>query len=212
MRVAVLVDGFNIYHSLCDAINAGAPAEVKWSNLKAICSSHLSAFNNRDAHFSELFYFTSIASYRPAAAISRHRAYIRALESLGFTTIYGNFKDKTVRCEASCKQEYVAHVEKQSDVNIALKLLEVFLLDTSDAALVISGDGDLINAVRTARRLFPQKIVAVAFPYQRWHSELSLVASVRIKLAIDDYKNNILPNPIQLASGKLTHMPNEWKK
>jgi len=211
VKIACLVDGFNIYHSLCEAVAAGAPTAIKWQDLKALCQSHLGAFNNKDAHLTDLFYFTSLAVYRKDTAVIRHKAYIKALEMTGFQISYGNFKDKTVRCEAACRQEYTAHVEKQTDVNIALKLLELFHLDDCDGCLIVSGDGDLLSAVKTARRLFPSKVVAVAFPLNRWNHELSISAQVRIKLTIEDYKKHILPDPMPLAAGKVSHMPREWK-
>jgi uncharacterized LabA/DUF88 family protein len=211
VRIACLVDGFNVYHSLSDSVDEGAPEAIKWLDLRALCESHLGAFNNKDAHFTDLVYLTSLAVYRQDNAVARHKAYIKALEAAGFQVIYGNFKDKTVRCEASCRQEYTAHVEKQTDVNLALKLLELFHLDKCDGCLIVSGDGDLLNAVKTARSLFTEKVVAVAFPYNRWNPELSKSAQIRIKLTIDDYKIHILPDPMPLGAGKVSHMPREWK-
>ena len=211
MRIACLVDGFNVYHSLCDSVDEGAPKEIKWLDLKALCESYLSAFNNKEAHLTDLFYFTSLAAYRKDGAINRHQAYIKALEATEFQIVYGYFKDKTVRCEAACKREYIAHVEKQTDVNIALKLLELFHLDQCDGCLIVSGDGDLLTAVRTAKNLFPKKVVAVAFPFGRWNQELSNSSQIRIKLTINDYKKHRLDDPMPLAGGKLSHMPKEWK-
>lgn len=211
MRIACLIDGFNVYHSVCESIEEGASRRIKWLDLKALCQSHLSAFNNKDAHLTDLFYFTSLAVYRTdTTAVVRHKGYIKALQTTGFQVIYGTFKDKTVRCEATCRNEYIAHVEKQTDVNIALKILELFHLDQCDACLIVSGDGDLLNAVNTAKQLFNSKVVAVAFPFNRWNAELSRAAMVRIKLGIADYNAHILPDPIT-AEGKTLHMPREWK-
>lgn len=211
MRVACLVDGFNVYHSLCESIEEGAPRKIKWLDLKSLCESHLSAFNSKDAHLTDLFYFTSLAVYRTdATAVVRHKSYIKALQTTGFQVIYGIFKDKTVRCEARCGSEYIAHVEKQTDVNIALKILELFHLDKCDACLIVSGDGDLLNAVNTAKKLFPSKILAVAFPFNRWNAELSRAANIRIKLETADYNTHILSDPITEAS-RIIHMPREWK-
>ena len=39
-RVVVLVDGFNLYYSICDAVN-DTGASLKWLNLKGLCESLL---------------------------------------------------------------------------------------------------------------------------------------------------------------------------
>lgn len=211
MRIACLVDGFNIYHSLSECVAEGAPPSIKWLNIKSLCELHLGAFNNKEAILTDLFYFTSLAVYRKDTAIIRHKAYIKALEAVGFQTVYGSFKDKTVRCEATCRQEYVAHVEKQTDVNVALKLIELLHIDSCDGCLIVSGDGDLLSAVKTARRLYAGKMVAIAFPHNRWNAELSSNARIRIRLTVEDYKRSLLPDPMILGAGKLAHMPREWK-
>lgn len=212
MKVACLVDGFNLYHSLCNAIEDGAPAEVKWLNIRSLAASLLEDFfKNAEAHVSKVFYFTSIASYRSDNAHVRHRAFIRALEADGIETVYGYFKEKEVRCEAKCRGLYTAHVEKKTDVHVALKLLELFHLGECDAALIISGDGDLVPAVQTAKKLFPEQPVAIAFPYKRWHPELSQQTSLRTKLGIDIYKAHVFPDVVNLPNGKMTHIPKEWK-
>lgn len=210
MKVTFLVDGFNLYHSLCDAIDDGAPSEIKWLDICSLCKSFLSIFNDTSATAHEFYYFSSFTTYKGPGPVQRHGVYKRALEATGVKSVFGEFKDKRVRCEASCKQEYIAHVEKQTDVNIALKLLEVFYTNSCDACLIISGDGDLLKAVETANRLFPKKPVAIAFPYKRWHPELSKHAQFRVKIDIARYKAHILDNPLELPDGKVTRMPIQW--
>ena len=39
-RVVVLVDGFNLYYSICDAVN-DTGASLKWLDLKGLCESLL---------------------------------------------------------------------------------------------------------------------------------------------------------------------------
>src|SRR4051812_19600996 len=47
------------------------------------------------------------------------------------------------------------HEEKETDVALGSKLLELFITDSCDRAVVITGDTDIAPAVRTAKRLFP---------------------------------------------------------
>jgi uncharacterized LabA/DUF88 family protein len=211
MRLACLVDGFNLYHSVEDAIEGGSPKSIKWLNIRAMCEEHLSAFNNPAAHFSELFYFSSFANYRRDDAPIRHRAFIKALESTGFEAVYGVFKEKDVQCGADCRRSYKIHVEKQTDVNIALKLLELFHLGSCDGALIVTGDADLITAVKTAQRLFPNNPIGVAFPYERWNRELSATAGVRIKLTPEHYEKHVMAARVALGNGKFSCIPKEWQ-
>lgn len=63
MRVGCLVDGFNLYHSICDAVDEGFKPNLKWLNLRLLAEAQLSAFNDKQAIISEIHYFTSLATY-----------------------------------------------------------------------------------------------------------------------------------------------------
>lgn len=54
--------------------------------------------------------------------------------------------------------------EKGSDVNVAVSLLEAVFTGAADAAIVVSNDSDLAEAVRSARRIVP---VGVLNPTRR---------------------------------------------
>ncbi len=212
LRVACLVDGFNLYHSIQDCIKeTNAHESIKWINLKSLCESKLSIFNAPEASIQKFFYFSSLARHTSIESVSRHQAFIRALQFSGFEIIFGEFKRKSVRCKAACKQEYLAHVEKRTDVNIAIKLLELFQTDTSDACLILSGDGDLLSAVQTARKLFPKKKVGFLFPYRRIDRNLAGSAHTSSILQSNDYLQHRFPelvyNKEQSAYSK---MPKSW--
>lgn len=210
-RIACLVDGFNLYHSVGDAIEQGAPNRCKWLNIRTLCESKLPVFKQLQPELTHLFYFTSLASHRRDGAVQRHQAYIKALTSVGFETFYGSFKGKQVRCEARCRELYTANVEKQTDVNVALKLIELFHLDACDGAIVISGDGDLLNAIKTSRRLFENKLVTMAFPYRRWNAELSKQAHFSTSFTRDDYEGFVFNETVDLGDGKFVNIPTPWR-
>ena len=62
--------------------------------------------------------------------------------------------DRTCRV---CRQPYRTFEEKQTDVNIAIKILETAVKDEWDIAYVVSGDSDLIPSLKAVKRLFPMK-------------------------------------------------------
>ncbi len=210
-RVAFLVDGFNLYHSIKQAINDGRATKGRWLNIKQLCQSYLSIIG-RDAVLSETHYFSAIATHIPDPATAvRHKLFIQALESTGVRVILGNFKRKKFRCKiAGCGQESWGYEEKESDVNIALTLLEVFFQDRCDTAVLVSGDTDLCCALRKAKLLFPQKKLGVAFPYGRFHNELKSLADYHWQIRPDQYEKHVLPDVVHLATGGQITKPATW--
>jgi len=64
--------------------------------------------------------------------------YVCALEQKNIEVILGAFRamDRTCR---TCHKTYQTYEEKQTDVNIAIKLLETAVLDEWDIAFIVSG-------------------------------------------------------------------------
>jgi hypothetical protein len=59
---------------------------------------------------------------------------------------------------------YRTHEEKETDVAIACKLLELLCQGRCDTAVLMTGDTDIAPAIRTAKLLYPTADIAVAFP------------------------------------------------
>lgn len=211
-RVAVLIDGFNLYHSLEDAISEGAPPSIKWLDLWSL-SKHLfvPAFG-KEAELIALDYCTSIQTNKRDAS-SRHKAYIRALSTFGSKVTYGQFKEKEIDCRAACKMKFRIFVEKRTDVVVASKLLEHLFTDTADSVVVVSGDTDLVPAFELAKRLFKAKgkNIGIAFPYNRKNHEFFQYASPRFELKIEDYKKFRLSEKLFDERGREIFIPPSWK-
>ncbi|MDZ4718003.1 MAG: NYN domain-containing protein [Roseiflexaceae bacterium] len=114
-------------------------------------------------------YFSAYAKHRipmDADVINRHKKYINCLEDTGVTIELGRFKNKPAHCP-HCHALIERHEEKETDVTISVRLLELFVTDQCDTAVVITGDTDIAPAIRAAKRLFPTKQVGVGLPYQR---------------------------------------------
>jgi len=45
-RVCFLVDGFNVYHSVCEALRTRKGASMKWLDMQDLCASYLSSIGN----------------------------------------------------------------------------------------------------------------------------------------------------------------------
>lgn len=160
-RVSVFIDGFNLYHAIKDL----REEHLKWLSLRKL--SEVFAPSPR-FEITRIFYFSAHATWLPHALL-RHQAYIKALEAEGTTVILGNFKPKDRRC-FNCRQTWSDHEEKETDVNIALYLLDGGYQNLYDRALILSADSDLAPAVRMVRSRFPRKIIRLLTPVKRNHS------------------------------------------
>ncbi len=167
MRVCAYVDGFNLYHAIDDLKRH----DLKWLNLWQLCQVYSP---KPDHELVAVCYFSAFATWRPDA-FARHRAFVRALESVGVTAILGRFKEKDRSCYA-CKHTWKDHEEKETDVNIGIRLVQDAYEDRFDRALLITGDSDLTPAVRMVKAKFPHKEVRVIAPVGRDFS-MELVAA-----------------------------------
>jgi uncharacterized LabA/DUF88 family protein len=154
-RVAFLVDGFNLYHSIRD-VSRRNNVNCRWLDIAALCGSFLPDIG-RDATFASAHYFSALATHAEAwrpGTVKRHLTYIDALRSTGVIVELSTFKAKpmTVRCQAcGSMQKVIRHEEKETDVAIGAKLIELAIGVDADSIVVVTGDTDLVPAVRTAR-------------------------------------------------------------
>lgn len=161
-RVQCFVDGFNLYHAI-DRLGAD---HLKWNDLRRLVSIFIDP-NQHDLR--EVFYFSAWADWLPAS-VARHREYVSAIQAQGCTIRMGRFKESKSRCRL-CGKSWIAHEEKETDVNIALQLLLGAAQDDYDVAMLVSRDSDLTPAVRMVRDKFPQKQIKIISPPKAGHSK-----------------------------------------
>ena len=205
MRVSVFVDGFNLYH----AIKRLKQEHLKWLDL-SLLSRRL--VRPRSDVITAIYYFSAYAYWRPDS-MKRHEAYVAALVTRGVTPVLGKFKAKQhpYRCCYGCQHYQPSHEEKESDVNLALYLLNEAYKDTYDKALVISRDSDQVPAFRLVRTLFPDKRIVVVAPPHRGHSsELLQVASGRLKIKLNQVAESLLPALVPSPAGWVIRRPAEY--
>ncbi len=199
-RVITYIDGFNLYHAIHDLKDP----TLKWVDLWALSENIIRDYQTLEA----VKYFSAYATWRPNA-LRRHRAYIGALEAQGVQPIMGRFKEKTLRCQARCREEFTTHEEKETDVNIGVHLLADALQDRFDTAFVISADTDLNVAVKMARAEAPDKIIELVSPPNRFSRNREvppLFAITKGKL-----RASLLPDEITTASGKTIRKPDSYR-
>jgi uncharacterized LabA/DUF88 family protein len=129
-KVYFLVDGFNLYHALD---TNPTWHKFKWLSLTRLARCYLLSSDTLQG----VEYFTTLATW-DHRKVARHQVFIKANEDEGVAVTYGEFKRKDRRCTV-CKKMFSTFEEKQTDVNIALRLFELAILNRYDKAVIVSG-------------------------------------------------------------------------
>lgn len=170
IRTSFLIDGFNLYHSVKTAthdlgLNGSG---TRWLDIHSMCQSYLHLIDTT-ARLSEIYYFSALAKHlemkKPDVTV-RHRTYIRCLEHTGVIVELHRFKKSLTFCQ-KCKQTFNRREEKETDVAMATRMLELLFLDKCDTIVLVTGDTDIVPAVKTAQNIFPKKEIIFMMPYKR---------------------------------------------
>jgi len=195
-RVVAFVDGFNLYH----AVEESRQSHLKWLDLRNAC---LIFAPQPQYSLEAVYYFSAYATWRPGP-YARHRQYVKALAATGVTPIMGTFKEKQRECR-KCGDRWVAHEEKETDVNIALHLFQGAVDNTYDRAFLLSGDSDLVPAVHAVKRRFPEKEIRIIAPANRPNSKELVAAaggpSKAKKLPVSQLSRCLLPRFVTDTAG-----------
>jgi hypothetical protein len=149
--------------------------------------------------------------------------------------IEGHYLQKTARALLAVKPatgsrevSIIRSEEKQSDVNLACHLLLDAVRARYDAAIVISGDGDLSTPIRMARAEFGKPVVVlnpqmrssyhlekVATAYRGTHYRWDGRAKKNVKTRNDGVRQGLLqatlfPATVTLADGSTVSKPAGW--
>jgi uncharacterized LabA/DUF88 family protein len=200
-RVAVYVDGFNLYFGLKSKFGR----RYLWLDLQALARSLLKPGQS----LTQVTYFT--ARVRDNMESQQRQAdYLDALvaHSPLVTVVDGRFQAKDRRCNG-CGDTWVVFEEKETDVNIAIALVEDAVLDRYDTALLLSADSDLCPAVRATKRLRPDKRIVAAFPPKRHSADLSRAVDGFFSIRNDKIIKAQLP--VAVAAGDVVlRRPKYW--
>lgn len=201
-RASFYIDGFNLYHSI---LNLGDP-KLKWLSLSSLCQMLVPS---RDEAVESISYFTATATHRGPGSIVRHRAYTSALTSEGVECVMGRFKDRHQHCR-NCNSRWNHPEEKETDVNIAIRMVADGFQDKYDVCYLISADTDLVPALKLIRDNLPQKeIVAVSPPGRPHGQHIKSLAHRALKLNRHQIERCRLPNTI-VWNGQTINCPTDY--
>jgi uncharacterized LabA/DUF88 family protein len=195
IRSAFFIDGFNFYH----ALKRLGSHYLKWVNLDALMRRLISP---KSEIVVATFYFSAYAHWLPDQW-KRHREYVAALKYAGVVPVMGQFKNKDRRC-ISCGAKWIGHEEKETDVNIALYLLNGAYHDSYDRAYIVSRDSDLKPAVEMVLKQFPNKDIVIVAPPELGHSnDLTLAAGNKRRIKRRQVEDCLFPAVILDPSGNV---------
>ena len=203
-RVAVYIDGFNLYYGL----RSKGWRRYYWLNPHRLAEKLL----RPGQELAIVRYFTAPLS--PSIGLGgrskRQRIYLEALATLpNLHTHFGYYITKERRCH-QCRATWEDPEEKMTDVNIAVEMLGDAQDDAFDRAIIISGDGDLVGPVTAINHRYPEKRVIVAFPPERSSFGLGKVASTSFTIGRKVLSDSQMPDEVVKPDGYVLSRPPSW--
>jgi uncharacterized LabA/DUF88 family protein len=202
VRVAAFVDGPNVYNAIQ---HHPALHRYKWLDYRALARCYV----GRQDTLERVYLFTSLPTWDQAKS-RRQELYLHALRRCGVEVVIGKFKRRTRTC-LKCGQSYSTFEEKLTDVNLAVYLLRGALTDEYDRALIVTGDSDILPAVRMVHELFPNRQVAVVVPIRRYAEDLRQECDAHFQMKEHHLAGAQLPDDIKDPLHGIIRRPDTWK-
>jgi uncharacterized LabA/DUF88 family protein len=201
-RVVAYVDGFNLYWGM----KARTGRKYLWLDLEMLARTLLRPGQRLEA----VRYFTAPVRNDPAA-LGRQYTYLTALRAHtpAIEVVLGRYQEKTFRCN-TCGALGRTYEEKETDVSIAVALLEDGVNNRFDTALVISADSDLCPAIRALNRLRPALRVVAAFPPKRHSDDRAHICNGVRHISVASLRSAQLPDSVTAPSGRTFKRPTHW--
>ena len=203
-RVAVYVDGFNLYYG----IKSKGWQRYYWLDLCRLAENLLRPCQA----LVSVHYFTARVSSEPndPDKPKRQNTYLEALSTIsGIQIHFGYFLPKVMGCH-QCGATWQGYEEKMTDVNIAVELLGDAHADRFDTAIIISADSDLSGPIGNVRSQYPVKRVVVAFPPGRASKKMRQVSTGHFTIGRDALRDSQLPHEVTGPNGHILQRPPEW--
>jgi len=201
-RVIFYIDGFNFYFG----IKSKKWKQFYWLDMVNFCQSFL----KKHQELIEVNYFSAVPKEKGKQ--DRQDLFFSANKlNTKFQLIFGKYLSKTITCY-NCKNPINTFEEKQSDVNIAVRMIRDIVFNRADVSIIVSADSDLTPPIDFLRELKPSHKIFVYFPPNRFSYDLKDKADNYIKLEnhIDKFKNAVLPDEITLKNGYILKRPDKW--
>ena len=155
MRAALYIDGFNFYHAV-DNLNQPF---LKWLNLWALGNRII---DTKTESLVRVVWCTAKKPHSPEKN-QRHQEYITALKLEGVEVLEGHFIEDSIECN-DCHRVWSAPKEKESDINLALSVIDDAYQDLVDHFYLLTSDSDQGATARFFAKRFPKKKLTSVVP------------------------------------------------
>lgn len=199
-RVALFVDGFNLYHGLHEKFRR----QYLWLDLWTLGERLLKPAQE----LVSVRYFTARVRNDPQGA-ARQVEYLGALEERGVEIVEGRFQEKNKTCRR-CQAQWRSYEEKESDVNLCVSLMSAAFANQFDVALILSADGDMIPAIKAVKELNPTLRMIAAFPPARSSEALKRAVDGHLYVGRDKIRGSQFPDSYQ-GHQRIFNRPSHWK-
>jgi 6-hydroxy-3-succinoylpyridine 3-monooxygenase len=204
----IYIDGFNLYYGALK----GTPN--RWLNLQRYFTQIRS-----DDEINKIWYFTA-----KVIGNDRHKqeAYLKAISTCSLVTIVeGTFKNKQQKCKVyNCNLNpndkiFTVPEEKQTDVNIALRIVRDAYEQKYANIILVSGDSDLTPALALAKEISPKTKITVYIPDSSGKrtygsGEVRKIADIVKRLPPSNLSKAQFPIVVKDIQGNLIHKPSNW--
>lgn len=235
IRVVVYIDALNFYYGVL------RDSSWKWLDLEKWCATILPP----GGRLAGVHYCTSLVGGRDPTAAQRQTVYLKALQARGFWDArfplesrklkfpdslsdlaksgklqihFGRHKTAPVyaRVPGLGRQKVKIVSEKETDVNLAARMVADAALDRFDIAILVAGDSDFIGACRMVREEFGREIHLHPPGWSNPSAERRRVARLVESVGGDKNVRPILPKMLDECQfpatipGTKIHRPPEW--
>lgn len=210
-RVIFYVDGFNFYYGLKEITKLKPDwRKFYWINYVLL----LQQFLKEDEELALVRYFT--ARPKNHGKTVRQNMLMEVNKQLNGDLLkihYGRYTDKPMICRVQngCGGTYMHWEEKETDVNLAVKMIEDCYNNSCDKVVLVSADTDFLPPLRLIRQIHQNIEAMILFPPTKFASPLNNFGCTVINM--DKYKprwNQALLNDVVEIGEKKYRKPIEW--
>jgi hypothetical protein len=201
-RAALIVDGFNLYHSVHDL----GENFLKWVNLWKLGEVIIPS----NSEFVECVTFCTAFYPGDFQKRIRHDLYNAALDLVGVKIEKGYYRWEPRECP-DCGHNWERPTEKQTDINVALAAFDGARRDKFDHCYILSADSDQAATVRWFKEAFPEKRLTMVVPPARKGSKLIRDKGEKSKIQLNrDHLERALFGAVVSNGIQAVHRPPEY--
>ena len=217
-RVSYFVDGLNLDHQL-------RKHGLSWLNL----TSFLQSVMMDSEELVRINYFTAVCHWDRTIAKAQ-KTYLAVLRDNGIRVVLGQFlpvtryyvKGRTTLLPDSSQPATIlpddlperigfrSYTEKTSDVALGVELYDSAANDEFDRAVIVSGDSDLVPAIKMVRKRFPLKQLTSFTCTSNSAKRTRQQCHESIRFSVDQVRQFQFGSDVQLRNGKTLHRPESW--